>query len=32
MLGKDEIPRDFVGDIHMESLHHENGIASRVYV
>ena len=27
-----EIPRDFVGIIHMESLHHENGIAPRVYI
>ena len=27
-----EIPRDFVGIIHMESLHHENGIATRVYI
>ena len=27
-----EIPRDFVGIIHMESFHHENGIAPRVYI
>tara|TARA_Y100001937_G_C6960418_1_gene258636 strand:+ start:190 stop:585 length:396 start_codon:yes stop_codon:yes gene_type:complete len=27
-----EIPRDFVGIIHMESLHHENGVAPRVYI
>jgi|TARA_R100000455_G_scaffold30017_1_gene20663 hypothetical protein len=27
-----EIPRDFVGNIHMESLHHENGVAPRVYI
>ncbi len=27
-----EIPRDFVGYIHMESLHHENGVAPRVYI
>ena len=32
MLGTDEIPKDWIGNIHMESLHHENGIASRVYV
>ena len=27
-----EIPRDFVGYIRMESLHHENGVAPRVYI
>ena len=27
-----DIPRDFVGIIHMESLHHENGVAPRVYI
>ncbi len=27
-----EIPKDFVGLIHMESLHHEHGIAPRVYI
>jgi len=32
MLEEDEVPRDWVGDIHMESLYHEHGIASRVYV
>jgi len=32
MLGEDEVSRDWVGDIHMESLYHEHGVASRVYV
>ena len=32
MLGEDEIPRDWIGTIHMESMHHEHGVASRVYV
>ena len=32
MLEEDEVPRDWVGDIHMESMHHEHGVASRVYV
>jgi len=32
MLGEDEIPRDWVGNINMESLYHEHGVASRVYV
>lgn len=32
MLGEDEVPRDWVGNIHMESMHHEHGVASRVYV
>jgi len=32
MLEEDEVPRDWVGDIHMESLYHEHGVASRVYV
>ena len=32
MLGEDEVPRDWVGNIHMESLYHEHGVASRVYV
>ena len=32
MLGEDAIPRDWVGDIHMESLYHEHGVASRVYI
>ena len=27
-----EIPRDFVGYIRMESLHHENGVTPRVYI
>tara|TARA_Y100000289_G_scaffold29805_1_gene29541 strand:- start:72 stop:476 length:405 start_codon:yes stop_codon:yes gene_type:complete len=27
-----EIPRDWVGWIRLESLHHENGIAPRVYI
>ena len=31
-LGSGEVRRDFVGNIYMESLHHENGIAPRVYV
>ena len=32
MLGEDAVSRDWVGDIHMESLYHEHGVASRVYV
>mgnify|MGYP003155020865 FL=1 len=32
MLGEKAISKDWVGDIHMESLHHENGVASRVYI
>ena len=32
MLGEKAISKDWVGDIHMESLHHEHGIASRVYI
>ena len=32
MLGEDEVPRDWIGNIHMESLYHEHGVASRVYV
>ena len=27
-----EIPRDWVGWIRLESLHHENGVAPRVYI
>ena len=27
-----EIPKDWVGWVHMESLHHENGVAPRVYI
>lgn len=27
-----EIPRDWVGWVRLESLHHENGIAPRVYI
>ena len=27
-----EIPKDFVGYVRMESLHHENGVAPRVYI
>lgn len=32
MLGKYEIERDWIGNIHMESMVHEHGVASRVYV
>ena len=32
MLGEEEVPRDWVGNINMESLYHEHGIASRVYI
>ena len=32
MLEEKAISKDWVGDIHMESLHHEHGIASRVYI
>jgi len=32
MLGEEEVPRDWVGDIFMESLYHEHGVASRVYI
>ena len=32
MLGEKAISKDWVGDIHMESLHHEHGVASRVYI
>ena len=31
-LGSGEVRKDFVGNIYMESLHHENGIAPRVYI
>ena len=27
-----EIPRDWVGWVRLESLHHENGVAPRVYI
>ena len=27
-----DIPRDWAGWVHMESLHHEHGIAPRVYI
>ena len=27
-----EIPKDFVGYVRMESLHHKNGVAPRVYI
>ena len=27
-----DIPKDWVGWVHMESLHHENGVAPRVYI
>jgi len=29
---KDEVPRDWVGNIHMDSSYHENGASPRVYV
>ena len=32
MLEEKAISKDWVGDIHMESLHHENGVAPRVYI
>ena len=32
MLGEDAVSREWVGDIHMESLYHEHGVASRVYI
>ena len=32
MLGEEEVPRDWVGNINMESLYHEHGVASRVYI
>ena len=32
MLGKDAVSREWVGDIHMESLYHDHGVASRVYI
>ena len=30
--GEEELSKDFVGNIFMESLHHENGVAPRVYI
>jgi len=27
-----EVPQDWIGNIHMESLYHEHGVAPRVYV
>jgi len=32
MLGEDAVSKDWIGTIHMESMHHEHGVASRVYV
>ena len=32
ILEEKAISKDWVGDIHMESLHHENGVAPRVYI
>ena len=32
MLDGDEVPKDWVGNIHMKSLHHKHGVSPRVYV
>jgi len=32
MLGEDAVSKDWIGTIHMESMHHEHGVASRVYI
>tara|TARA_R100000541_G_C1865226_1_gene79904 strand:+ start:297 stop:665 length:369 start_codon:yes stop_codon:yes gene_type:complete len=32
MLGEDAVSKDWIGIIHMESMHHEHGVASRVYI
>ena len=32
MIGRDEVPRDWVGNIHMDSTYHENGAKPKVYV
>ena len=29
---KDEVPRDWVGNIHMDSSYHENGVSPKVYI
>jgi len=32
MMGTDEVPRDWVGNIHMDSTYQENGAKPKVYV
>jgi len=32
MMGNDEVPRDWVGNIHMDSTYQENGAKPKVYV
>jgi len=32
MIGSDEVPRDWVGNIHMDSTYYENGAKPKVYV
>jgi len=32
MIEEDEVPKDWVGNIHMKSLHHKHGVSPRVYV
>ena len=32
MLGEEELSKDFMGNIFMESLYHEHGVAPRVYI
>ena len=32
MMGNDEVPRDWVGNIHMDSTYQENGAKPKVYI